>query len=867
MREPMDQLGEIEFMDRSTIRREGLVPSLALALVAVLTLGCNSLRLPAFDPTGSRVFLPYPSATTPLGPCAAKRSEGPVRPAFTQPAPKPAFDGPPGGPIAASGLRAHNAGHQVERPSRSRGKSGEIILTPSRILAPVGSEVVVMAGICGHDGYFVINQPLEWMLTRDSAGSIVEVGGTEHSTFNNVVPPTSKKFDGEYAWGRTSLKPKLLTRGTPTPVDDIEVQKGQHYITLSSPSEGTSYIVAVAPNAEAWDKRRAATVIHWIDALWAIPAPSRATAGQPFNLNTQITRASDGSGISNWKVRYNIVGGAPAEFVPTGAQSAVVTSTEQGQAPVQIQQKNGQSAAGTTQIKVEVVRPELPGQRELVLESGMTSVAWSAPALTIRAIGPKAAGIDQPFNYRLEISNPGDQASRNVIVRTKDLTDDVQFISSEPKPSQYGNQFQWNLGDLAAGGTPQIIDIQLKSSKRGQNELCFEVSSDTDQLRTEACASTLVAAPCIGLQIEGPTTAEVGSSVVYTIQVINQCDDALSNIRLQVQYDDGLGATNLSNPIIADVGSLQFGERRSIPLQFNVLAAGTRCFNLNVVADGGHTAAARRCVEASQVVEPNLRVESAFVPSSAIVGQRVLSRIVITNAGSVPLDNISVLNQFSPSIGVRQATGASSNLTRSYIGDDFAFNILRLAPGAQQVLEIEFDCLQSDGNAFNKAIVTTPAGINTSQTANLRIEQNAAPSNLGGTSSAPTNPALGPGLAVDVATIATPIRQGVSTRAFQITVANNQTVPVQNVQVTLLIPPGLRFVSLDDSQSLLPLAGQSSDGTQVFLQTRAEMRPREILTFGVTVAGDQPGQPVLAAIVETPSANTVRDSDAVNVVQ
>ena len=80
--------------------------------------------------------------------------------------------------------------------------------------------------------------------------------------------------------------------------------------------------------------------------------------------------------------------------------------------------------------------------------------------------------------------------------------------------------------------------------------------------------------------------------------------------------------------------------------------------------------------------------------------------------------------------------------------------------------------------------------------------------------------------------------------------ANNQTVPVQNVKVTLLIPPGLRFVSLDDSQSLLPLGGQSSDGTQIYLQTRAEMRARELLTFGVTVIGEQPGQPVLAAIVE-----------------
>ncbi len=863
----MDQTGGIEYMDKHSTRRDGSRLSLLLALAASLAVGCNSLRLPAIDPTGSRIFSPSPIATTPLGPCAARRADSPSRPAFTHPTAKPSCNGPDcqsGSPAA----------HHVPKPpskfasaTKNLGKSGEIILTPSRILAPVGSEVVVMAGICGHDGYFVINQPLEWMLAGNSAGHIVEVGGNEHPTINNLISPTSKKFDGEYAWGRTALKPKILTRGTPTPVDDIDVQKGQHYITLSSPSEGTSYITAVAPKAEAWDKRRASTVIHWIDALWAIPAPSRATSGQPYTLNTQISRASDGTGVSDWKIRYDIVGGVAAEFVPTGAKTAVVTSTAQGQAPIQIRQTDGQNVAGATQIKVEVIRPEMFGQRELAVESGLTSVVWSAPALTVRAIGPKSAGIDQPFNYRLEVTNPGDQPSRNVIVRTKDLANDVQFISSEPKPSQYGNQFQWDLGDLAPGGVPQIIDIQLKSSKRGQNELCFEVSSDTDQLRTEACATTLIAAPCIGLEVEGPTTAEVGASVVFNLQVVNQCDEALSNIRLQVQYDEGLAATGLANPIIADIGSLQAGERRSTQLLFNVVTAGTRCFNLSVTADGQHTAAARRCVEASQVTEPNLRVEASFVPTTAVVGQRVLTRTIVTNTGNAPLDNISVLNQFSPSLAIRQATGPNNNLSRSYIGNDFAFSILRLEPNAQQILEIEFESLQPDGNAFNKAVVTTPINVNTTQTANLRIEPNTGIPNLGAAPAPQPIPQFGAGLAVDVSTLTTPIRIGAQTRAFQVVVNNNQDVPVQNVKVTLLVPPGLRFISLEDSLSLLPVAGQSADGTQIYLQTRAEMRPRESLTFGVTVVGDQPGQPILEARVESANTAATRDSDSVGVIQ
>ena len=56
-----------------------------------------------------------------------------------------------------------------------------------------------------------------------------------------------EKFDGQYAWGRTGVKERTITRGTPTPVDDIDLLKGQAFVSLSSASPGTTYLTAVAP--------------------------------------------------------------------------------------------------------------------------------------------------------------------------------------------------------------------------------------------------------------------------------------------------------------------------------------------------------------------------------------------------------------------------------------------------------------------------------------------------------------------------------------------------------------------------------------------------------------------------------------------
>ena len=376
-------------------------------MIVFLQIGCARLQLPAFDPTGNRIFSPRPNSTQLLTPCATRggclglnplRSQSgatggifqpaplspvvataptpnyPVEPAFQQPADPPPCNQPLLGRKSAKQVK-----HIVPAPSRFKttGQKGQIIMTPSRIVAPVGSEVVVLAGICGGDGYFVINQPLEWMLSNDSAGEIIEVGGMNHSAFNQLVPPSSKKIDGKYARGRTGIKNLLLTRGTPTPVDDIELQKGQTYISVSSASPGTSYITGLAPKAEGWDRRRSSTIVHWVDAQWSIPVPASATAGTVFPLTTVISRTSTGGGVENWDVRYTIVGGAPAEFAPTGSQTAETKSDRDGRATAQIRQVAGQFAPGTTQVRVDVVRPPLFGEPELVVESGITSVTWS----------------------------------------------------------------------------------------------------------------------------------------------------------------------------------------------------------------------------------------------------------------------------------------------------------------------------------------------------------------------------------------------------------------------------------------------------------------------------------------------------------
>ncbi len=807
---------------------------------------------------------PPPNFGAPVGVVATPAS-GPPQPAYTHPPDVPRCDGKCGGSCLSCRMLGGKADTKHVIPKTTlkptRGQMGQIIMTPSRIVAPVGSEVIVLAGICGGDNHFVINQPLEWMLSNDSVGQIIEVGGMEHPTFNRFVPPSSRKQDGQYAQGRTGLKEKLLTRGTPTPVDDLEVAKGQTYISLSSASPGTTYLTCVAPEAQAWDKRRAQTIIHWVDGIWAIPTPIRTASGTVQPLTTAVTRVVDGTGIAGWKVRYTIIGGVPAEFAPTGSQTAELETASDGKATVQLRQTPGKVTPGTTQLRVDVIRPPVGGESELLLESALTSVTWSAPALTIKTIGPKEAALSEPFNYRIEVTNPGDQVSRNVVVSTDDIANDLQYLTSNPKPAEFGNRFEWRLGDIPPNSAPRVIDVQMKSSLRGVKRLCFEVSSTDDQLKTEACGETEVAAPCLGVEINGPRTARVGEQASFSLKVVNQCDAPLRNVTLNVQYDSGLRAVSLGNPIVANIGDLAFGESKTIPLVFDIAAGGVQCFVLNVTAEQGHTATVKRCLDITQSIQGAAALEVIGEPIVR-AGNLTIVNATVRNTGNVALETITILNRFSPSLSPQKA---SSYPPASNVGNDIAFSINRLEPGQAIPFQVQYLALQPDGNAFSQFTLTTPSGAAAEKRINLRIEpgENALPNQPPVNNQPTPQPNQGGGgigipadpqgaLQVGVEPLEAIPADGRTPGRVRITIRNNRQVSDKNVDIAILIPPGTRIVNLE---SPIPASFTNAQKNEVKVDRILEMRAGETITMVASLVADQPGQPVVE--VSAASDNTL----------
>ncbi len=904
------------------IRQPGLPPlknrtllafCLTAGILSLLLTGCHRFQIPAIDPTGNRIFASGQS-TSILSPQSSQRSGGLLsrlhqgksnQPSFDQafqPAPlssnpfssaplpagpspvpsattpllgglqptQPAFQHPPDPqPCDQKGHFQHagfqRSKHLIPKPTgaKTAGQKGELLMSPSKIIAPVGSEVVVLAGICGSDGYFVKNQPLEWMLSNDSVGQIIEVGGMQHAAFNKIVPPTAEKRSGQYAKGRTGLKNVVLTRGTPTPCDDIELREGQTYISVMSASSGTSYITGYAPQAEGWDRRIASTIIHWVDGVWAIPVPSTATVGTVQPLTTLVSQTSGAGGIEGWKVRYAIVGGAAAEFVPTASQTAEAVTGKDGQATVQIRQQAGNLDPGATQIRVDVIRPQLFGQPELVVESGITTVTWSAPALTIRAIGPRTAGVDESFNYRIEVSNPGDQVARDVMVRTKDLDDALEYISATPKPTEFGKQLEWQLGEVQPGAPPKIVDVQFKTSKRGNVGLCFEVVSATERLATEACTQTEIRLPCIGFTIDGPNFARVNDSLTFRMNIQNQCDEPLNNLRLRFRHDEGLLHPGFSNPETFQLERLQINDSTSLPITLLAQSTGLRCFDVEVTADGGHSATARWCVEVGEQALEQIRDQIGLEVvggSEMTVGETSLVTIRVTNRGNVALDGVLLTNRFAASI---VAVDMTQGLQFSWAPDEREGNeqlfvsIGRLQAAETREIVIRYQGLNVDAAARNEFAITSTLGAAASDRITMRV-------NPVGRDQIPDDRGIGipqdrprdqpPGQNPDPLSVSVRSDQnGIQLQnsvnpdptlprqaVVEMVIKNNSDQPLRFVDITLEMTPSLRLLEFDYGTTNLEITNRNEDFTQFYIRRVNELRPGEELRFMGRVVGVQP---------------------------
>ncbi len=769
------------------------------------------------------------------------------------------------------------------------GDNVALLLTPREQIATIGSEVILVATVIGQDRYTSTNERVEWSIAPGGVGEFVQVGKGSWIDLLLLDFTRPRKLSNTRAVTSTSRQQTRLTRGTPDPQDDVVIQPGQTWVSVSSPIEGTSYVSAYAPGVAGWAERRQTAVIHWVDAQWTFPSPAINPAGSRHVFTTTVVGRSDGRPRRGWLVRYEILDGPAAGFAPDGAKVVEVVTNETGQASVEMFQV--QPSPGTNRIQIQILRPVAGGGPEsprLALATGITTKTWSAPQLAVRKIGPSFASVGSLIRYTLDVSNPGDLLAEGVRLMDQ-VPDGATFVESNPPGQVSGNVIQWDLGTLGPGQSRRV-EVGVRADRPGVLTSCAEAVSARG-LRARECATTTVSAAAttpapgqagVELRVFGPSQAAVGQQVRFDMVLTNRGPTAATGLVIRDRLGPGFRHESAPTGVIERaLEDLTPGAERRFHIIIQVVQTGRVCHTVELYSGSQLLTRQEACVTVVGAVGgvspgppsgvsttppsavpgpttpstppattpggapsgvaapgaplargPALSVRSTPEPAKASVGQLVLVTTEIANTGTETLSGVRVRVEQDPQL---RALKATEGFRRE--GNQLVLTIDQLRPGDRAVVQVQYECVQAGEKICSRTQVITLQEAQGSGEACVRVEP-----------AAPDTGLRGPELVIAVTDLKDPVAVGDNV-TYRISITNQG----QRGDFQVVVAAAL-------SKELVPNRIGTSGPAPCEIQDQvvrfapvSQIRPGETLTYRIIATGRSAGEAEVVVQVQSQS--------------
>ena len=873
----------------------GRVCLLGIASVIAFLGGCQTLSLPAIDPTGNRIFTPN-GFTTLINPHDPNNGYPSTQPAFQTPPNPPACTQTGDKKLCKGCLSGKGCLAKRKEAEEERGRCGQLLLTPTRIVAPVGGEVILLAGVCGKDGNLVTDEPIEFMISQDGVGEFVQVGddakGQRTSLFKKDTRPKVEKLGIDFARGRTSREPWTITRGTSTKDDDLPVRKGQTWISLTSPSEGISKVTVLAPDSDVWDQRRQTATIYWMDAEWQFPTvPANVQSGEIARLVTRVMRAEGSIPAEGWKVRYRVLNPEIARFVTPqreGSDFEEVVVDNKGIAAIGI--VNGQTAPhGTAMVEMEVVRPVRAEDNipELPLGRQTTTVTWSAPELRLEVGGPEIGVPGQPLQYFASLANIGDLVAENVILSVIVPAGMTMDSPKFPPSSQSQGALRWEIGPLMPRSAFEL-SFNLTAQAEADTQVVFEAAG-SKLANQQKPFRTLIQRPQVTLQIQpkqNPNRIEVGNEAVFEVVVTNNGNQTLNDVRVSLQSAPGLQHTRSNqNSVVSEIGFLNPRQSKTVDGIFRVDREGELTVKASVSALGQELAMNSAFIVGIPAVpkRPSLSLilESDAGQNPLPIGTVFSARWAVNNTGPVSLRTPILSMQHSPNLQVMQLSEGADYVEANRVG---RWTRLRdILPGERLEYFTARFRVTSPGPASVDVVVESES-IGDRKNLTFQTGNNGA-GGAGGDIVPSGNPNAPPGgfqpngpmnkpelslsspsekrLSVTIQPVTNAIRKG-DVGTYEITIANLVNKPDQRVALSILTPKGavLKSIRAKDLQYKL-----SNSDRQIDLEPIKYFRANDSFSCVIQLRHDEVAAgELVASVTSLGQTSAISESHRIHVL-
>ena len=523
-------------------------------------------------------------------------------------------------------------------------------VTPERLVAPVGTEILLKAGICGADGYLIANERVDWSIARNGVGQFTDMGIRNSSQlFSWWEAP--QKVDDWSAVGRTVYVPVSLNATTPDPNDDVQISRGESWVTLTSLAEGTSIVTAYAPNL--CGSNQSAATIYWIDAQWIFPASVTVECGKAAHVD------HDGHAA------------------------------------------NQRSTAGRLDRAIHGC------QRRVARLRG-----WKFGGGSDRRVGPGQCR-SEPGECRRRGDERRHHDHSSALRRSKRIATSRAWPQRRGNCVDHRTCVRASVGRTGAGDWAGshpgcTSDVAANAAAPPSTPPTSPNVSPPPRYIPPANATAPTGKPRLEVNVR-PTSPEqvaVGEYVGYELTITNRGDGVARHIEVMDQFDQGLRHLNdaRNEHVVRNANIRDLAPNESIPVQLSlqVVEAGEHCHDITVSADGADAVKQHRCATGLQSsVQVTIRG-----PFSRVVGDTAEYSINVQNVGTVPAGKVELVIQLDPAIDPAIEEGAEKLPNGSVL-----IRLDRdLAPSERRTFRLQGLCRTPSNRACARATVTAAGG-------------------------------------------------------------------------------------------------------------------------------------------------------------
>ena len=452
---------------------------------------------------------------------------------------------------------------------------------------------------------------------------------------------------------------------------------------------------------------------------------------------------------------------------------------------------NVTATTGTLTNSASVTTDSVEGGNGATDNSDDCSSTAKAPDIAVAKTCPVDMIAGTQASYSVTVSNSGSSTANNVIL-TDMLPAGVTFVSATPAPtSQSGQTLDWNLGNIAAGGS-STVTITVSVGATG-GTLTNTAMASTDSVEggngnadnNDSCDST-VKAPDVAISKACPADMIAGTGAAYTLTVSNIGSSTANNVVVtdtlpaDVAYVSANPApTSVSGQTLTwNLGNMNAGASTNITI--SVIVNGTSGTNTNsasattasVEGGLGQTNNSDDCT--STLKSADIAVDKTC-PATMISGTQAVYTILVSNNGTSVANDVELTDTLPA--GVTFVSASPAPLSQA--GQTLTWDLGNIDAGDSVTVTITVNVTATSGTLTNSASVTTDSA----QGGNISADD---VDSCSSTVNAPD---------VDVSK-SCPVDMVAGTQAaYSITVSNTGSSTANNVVVTDTLPAQVSFVS------------------------------------------------------------------------